>query len=458
MHGKKILSRTMSSITALVLCLIAIDVCSSVTSNAQQDRQLIQTTRAKETNKRTALVIGNGAYAYAPPLRNPPNDATLVANTLRKLGFEVSAGTDRSQREMRQLIRQFGQTLRAGGGVGLFYYAGHGVQSKGHNYLLPVDADIQSEADLEDVSVDANYVLNMMDDAQNGLNIVILDACRNNPFARSFRSAQGGLAQIKAPSGTLIAYATSPDSTAADGDKANSPYTEELTRQMEAPGVVLETMFRRVTERVSERTGGRQEPWVSDNHKGDFYFNSANSSNLAGSKGAPSIQTGSITDSSREQALWDAVKDANSIDDLEEYLAKYPNGTYSDAAQVKLRRLGKTNENDRSRSEAETKAISPPGIVDGGILNDKAINLPAPDYPAIASSARVAGVVSVEVTVNEQGVVEWAHPKSGPVLLQAAAIKAAYKARFSPTVIDGIKRTVRGIINYNFVLPKPKED
>jgi len=263
-------------ITAVLLVWTLVPMCRSAGRSPQDNRQLqrdsSQTNRASE--RRIALVIGNGAYTNVPPLKNPPNDATLVATTLKKLGFEVSVGMNKSQREMKQLIRSFGQRLRAGGGVGLFYFAGHGVQSKGHNYLIPVDADIQNEADVEDVGVDVNYVLNMIEDAQSALNIVILDACRNNPFARSFRSAQGGLAQVKAPTGTLIAYATAPDSTAADGDRANSPYTEELTKQMETPGVVLETMFRRVTEQVSSRTGGRQEPWVSDNHKGEFYFSS----------------------------------------------------------------------------------------------------------------------------------------------------------------------------------------
>src|SRR5207247_7231964 len=136
---------------------------------------------------RVALVIGNGAYTKAPPLRNPPNDARDIAATLRALGFDVTSGINVNQRDMKRLIREFGQKLKAGGS-GLFYYAGHGVQSKGRNYLIPVDADIQSEAEVEDASVDANLVLRYMDEAQNGLNIVILDACRINTFSRGFLS------------------------------------------------------------------------------------------------------------------------------------------------------------------------------------------------------------------------------------------------------------------------------
>jgi len=287
--------------------------------NERPNRQLTQGTsgQPQTSQRRIALVIGNGAYEHAGRLANPPNDATLVAATLRQLGFEVKNGSNLTQREMKQRIREFGQTLRANGGVGLFYYAGHGVQAKGHNYIVPVDADIQTEADLEDVAVDLEYVLNLMGDAQNALNIVILDACRNNPFARSFRSAQEGLAQVRAPSGTLIAYATAPDSIAADGSGANSPYTEELIKQMRASAVLVETMFRRVTEGVSARTDGKQEPWFSANVKGDFYFSGASNLDLI-----------------IEKRYWESIKDSNNPDDFKAYLDKYPNGQFVSLAKL----------------------------------------------------------------------------------------------------------------------------
>jgi formylglycine-generating enzyme required for sulfatase activity len=322
-------------------------------SIAQQDNRQLKREQTRPNGgeqRRIALVIGNGAYTNAPPLKNPPNDATLVAATLKKLGFEVTIGTNRAQREMKQLIREFGQRLRAGGGVGLFYYAGHGVQSKGRNFLVPVDADIQSEADLEDVGVDVNYVLNMMDDAQNALNIVILDACRNNPFGRSLRSAQGGLAQVKAPTGTLIAYATSPDSTAADGGGANSPYTEELTRQMEASGVVLETMFRRVTEQVSSRTGGRQEPWISDNHKGEFYF-SRNPTNSSPTNSSLSNTPATIDAVAVEREYWETIRSSNDAQDYKDYLQTYPNGAYAVVARAKIRQIETAKSTQRAEPQ-----------------------------------------------------------------------------------------------------------
>ena len=223
--------------------------------HAQQDRdrQLERNdSSSPNSSKRIALVIGNGAYTSAPPLKNPPNDARDMAATLRALGFDVTNGINVNQRDMKRLIREFGQKLKAGGS-GLFYYAGHGVQSKGRNYLIPVDANITSEAEVEDSGVDVSLVLNFMDDAQNGLNIVILDACRNNPFSRSFRSASDGLAQVDAPTGTLIAYATAPGRVASDGTGQNGLYTSELLKQMRVPGLSATEMFMRVRAEVMKQ-------------------------------------------------------------------------------------------------------------------------------------------------------------------------------------------------------------
>jgi formylglycine-generating enzyme required for sulfatase activity len=301
----------------------------------QANRQLRRepAPQQKQTGqRRLALVIGNGAYQNANPLKNPPNDAKAIADVLRELGFEVTLGVNKPQREMKQMMREFGQRLRTQGGVGLFYYAGHGVQAKGHNYLVPVAAVIQSEADLEDEAIDVNYVLNLMDEAQNALNIVILDACRNNPFGRSFRSAQNGLAQVKAPTGTLIAYATAPDDIAADGGGANSPYTEELIKEMRLPGVLVETMFRRVAEQVSARSGGRQEPWFSANVKGDFYFTTATSSSLSNTPA-------NIDAVAVEREYWETIRSSSDAQDYKDYLQTYPNGAYSGVARAKIRQI-----------------------------------------------------------------------------------------------------------------------
>ena len=163
---------------------------------------------------RVALVIGNSAYKDSP-LVNPVNDATDMAKALVDVGFRVTLKQNANTRDMRNAIRAFGNDLRRAQ-VGLFYFAGHGIQVKGSNYLVPVGADIQNEADAEDLSIDAGYVLRTMEESQVKVSIVVLDACRNNPFARSFRSASRGLAQMTAATGSLVAFSTAPGSVAAD--------------------------------------------------------------------------------------------------------------------------------------------------------------------------------------------------------------------------------------------------
>ena len=220
--------------------------------------------------RRLALIIGNGAYATSP-LRNPTNDARALAAALKALGFEVTAHENLGQRDMRRAILEFGTRLREGG-VGLFYFAGHGVQVNGRNYLVPVDAAIASEAEVEVEALDVASVLARMETARNRVNLVILDACRDNPFARSFRSTARGLAAIDAPSGTLIAYATAPGRVARDGEGANGLYTGELLKTLQAPGLRVEEVFKRVRQSVLERSGGDQVPLESSSLVGDFLF------------------------------------------------------------------------------------------------------------------------------------------------------------------------------------------
>ena len=221
--------------------------------------------------RRVALVIGNAAYDTAP-LRNPVNDARAMATTLRTLGFEVTALENAALIDMKRAIDDFGDRLRSGGGVGLFYFSGHGVQIQGRNFLLPVGVRVKGERDVEYEAVDAGRVLGKMEDAGNRMNLVILDACRDNPFARSFRSAAAGLASMDAASGTFVAYATAPGRTADDGSGGNGLYTEQLMRYMRTPGLKVEDVFKRVRIDVERTSGGKQVPWESSSLKGDFYF------------------------------------------------------------------------------------------------------------------------------------------------------------------------------------------
>jgi uncharacterized caspase-like protein len=221
-------------------------------------------------SRRTALVIGNANYATMP-LRNPVNDAADMAASLHQLGFDVTSLYDATRQQMQDAIHRFSQQLHQGG-TGLLYYAGHGVQSYGQNYLIPVDIRLQKETDMKFEAVNVGWVLARMGAARNELNIVILDACRNNPFPRAGRSIQRGLAMVQAARGTLIAYATAPDDVALDGDGRNGIYTKHLLRYITEPKLAVEQMFKRVRIGVQEETQGKQIPWESSSLLGDFYF------------------------------------------------------------------------------------------------------------------------------------------------------------------------------------------
>jgi len=222
--------------------------------------------------KRTALVIGNSTYNNAP-LANPKNDAIAMSSTLKGLGFEVLSYTDITRTEMREAILEFGEKLVEKKGLGLFYFAGHGLQYQGRNYLVPIDADIRKAFEIEDQCVRADLVLRMMEQYDNPMNIVILDACRNNPYIRSFRDMNQGLAKTEnAPVGSLIAYATAPGSVAADGDGENGLYTQELINAIKEPGLSIEQIFKKVRNQVLAKTNEEQIPWESSSLRGDFFF------------------------------------------------------------------------------------------------------------------------------------------------------------------------------------------
>ena len=224
---------------------------------------------------RIALVIGNGEYATGP-LPNPVNDAQLIGDTLASLGFDVISRRNADQTAMKRAIQDFGTRLKKAGkgAVGLFYYAGHGVQYNGVNYLIPTAAHISVEADMDIEAVSAEWVIDQMRYAGNGLNLMILDACRDNPFVRSSRSAVRGLALMEAQkaTGILIAYSTAPGSVAADGEGRNSPYADALARAMRVPNELVEQVFKRTRVEVMTKSGGRQVPWENSSLIGDFYF------------------------------------------------------------------------------------------------------------------------------------------------------------------------------------------
>ncbi|MEM7651675.1 MAG: caspase family protein [Pseudomonadota bacterium] len=295
---------------------------------------------------RVALIIGNSNYTDSP-LKNPVNDAQLMAATLTDIGFDVTVLVDLDQGEMKRAIRDFGVRLQLAGGVGLFYFAGHGMQVEGRNYLIPVNAPITHEDDVDIEAVDANYVLAQMSKAGNsereGVNIVILDACRNNPFERSFRSGAGGLAFMDAPSGTLIGYATSPGKVAADGEGENGLYTGALVEAMRVPGQSVESVFKAVRSKVQKKSDGKQVPWESTSLTNDFSFipDPAEEREISAVQTPVPAGTASTVDPlAVDLAFWSSIKDSTNPAGFQSYLRKYPEGEFAPLAELKLQEMG----------------------------------------------------------------------------------------------------------------------
>jgi formylglycine-generating enzyme required for sulfatase activity len=225
--------------------------------------------------KRVALVIGNSNYKTFNVLPNPVNDAKLMETALRESGFEVTLILDADQAQMKRTMLEFGRTLRKGVDASVFFYAGHGVQVKGENYLIPTDADLESEDEVGVQTVDVNAFLETMESAKSPFNIIVLDACRNNPLS-AHRGGGGGLAPVTAPKGSFVAYSTAPGKVALDGDGlVDSPYTLALAKTLSVPGLKLEDVFKKTRELVLASTSGEQVPFESTSITGDFYFKDA---------------------------------------------------------------------------------------------------------------------------------------------------------------------------------------
>jgi formylglycine-generating enzyme required for sulfatase activity len=287
-----------------------------------QDTRNLQVVATGE--KRIALVIGNSDYTQGP-LKNPVNDARAMRARLEGLGFDVILRENLKSREISSVYREFRNKITPGA-VALVFYAGHGVQFKGQNYFPAIDSDINSEEDVPLQSLNLGNLLDNMEEAKAGVSLVFLDACRDNPFARKFRSASRGLAKVEAASGTLIHYATKPGSVAADGDGLNGTYTEALLAQLGEPGVQVELMLKKVTHRVTQKTSGKQEPWVEGSLRGEFYFI------FQGQTTVNVQQAPADPDSS----AWQAADSLGTLSAYEAYLREYPKGRHAAAARIKI--------------------------------------------------------------------------------------------------------------------------
>ena len=237
-----------------------------------QERGISAIESKTKSGLKHALVVGNADYQHKGRLRNPLNDARAISSTLRELGFEVTTLENADKRMMERSFREFGRTLVATKATGLFFYAGHGMQVKGENYLLPVDINPKNEDDIRYDAVPLGKLMGQFARAENRMNLVILDACRNNPFVSSFRSINTGWAQLNAPNDTFIAYATSPGQVAADGEGSNGLFTSKLLEHMKSPGLKVEEVFKRVRIDVQKKSSGNQTPWDSSSLTAEFYF------------------------------------------------------------------------------------------------------------------------------------------------------------------------------------------
>lgn len=304
--------------------------------------------QAASQERRVALVIGNSRYADAP-LRNAVADAQDIAAVLRAAGFQVMLREDVNLRAMTEAVRAFGDSLRADS-VAVFYYAGHGVQVRDRNYLIPVGADIRREDEIPYAALDVNQVLDKLERADSRVNIVILDACRNNPFARAFRSPSQGLAQMDAPVGTLIAYATAPGRLAIDDDGGrNGIYARHLLPNIRVRNLPVELMFKRVREGVIRESKSMQTPWESSSLRGDFtFFDGPPAPSLAASEaerlpgGVAIAQPSAPLLESRmsvDDALWSALKDSSNPAEVAIYLNRFPSGRHADDARARLGEL-----------------------------------------------------------------------------------------------------------------------
>jgi uncharacterized caspase-like protein len=343
---------------------------------------LLVATALPAAAQRVALVIGNGAYREAPALANPTADARGMAAALGRLGFATDLLLDADRAQMEAAIRRFGEAA-AGAEAALVYYAGHAVEVAGRNHLIPVSARIRSDRDLPFETVDFDAVMTQLEGRARVI-LVFLDACRDNPFRQRLMAggtrgvAAPGLAPVRGPVGTLVAFATAPGNVAQDGYGANSPFTAALLQHIETPGLEVRPMLGRVRQSVREATAGSQVPWENSSLEGEFFFRPATPPAAVAAlpqqpeapvqgQGAP--RSGISPDGATERLFWESVKDSRSPEELEAYLRRYPDGVFADLARTRIAALR------REAAPAQVPPAPPPAA-------RPAAAPPAPSPPA----------------------------------------------------------------------------
>ena len=322
---------------------------------------------------RVALVIGTAAYQHTAALRNPQNDAVGIARNLRELGFTVIEGLDLDEDAFETKLREFARAA-SGADATLFYYAGHGLQVEGENYLVPVDAELASEVDLRLNAISLRTVVAEM---WSEANLVFLDACRDNPLARNLASSMGsscssavgrGLGRVEAAPGALIAYATQPGNVAEDGEGENSPFTEALLVNLSAPGDGVNDLMTSVTNAVATRTGGRQQPWTHSSLRKSFYFVPAEvetagqapdrmPAEVAGADAG--VSSGGLAAEETAARAYEAAERLHTVEGYEAVAGRFPGSVFAKLALAQVRKLREGLPAETESGVSTVAAIAP---------------------------------------------------------------------------------------------------
>lgn len=359
-------------------------------------------------DRRVALVIGVGAYQSVPKLANPVPDAQAVSAVLKSLGYDVVEGYDTDLAGTQRTIKQFREKL-SGAAAAVFYYAGHGIAVKDENYILPVDAKLSKEADVDFNTIPLKFVISQMEQ-ETKVNIVLLDACRDNPFEEQLKRSLGtrsamigrGLSAVDTNSthGLLISFATSPRNVALDGEQnSNSPFTTALLRHMASPGVPVSVVMDRVREDVYRSTNEKQRPWVNTSIIGEFFINpkpkevpavvASTDPGAAGVSTIPPISTtpapgpglaGRSMDSA-EVTFWESVQKSGTVDEYKAYIAAFPAGTFAALARSRIEKL-------QNEADKKIRAVGDTNIA-GTATTEKSLKLSGNDVKEIHDRLRL---------------------------------------------------------------------
>lgn len=341
--------------------------------------------------KRVALVIGNAGYSSVAALSNPINDATAIGDALERLGFSVRRQSDLTFDSMRKTLNEFAREAN-GADIAIIYYAGHGMELAGQNYLIPVDAKLATDLDVPYEAISLNLTLGALDGAR-GTRLLILDACRDNPFKASMKVADAsrsigrGLARIEPSVGTIVAYAAKEGTTADDGNGEHSPFASALLEHIEEPGIDVQFLFRKVRDTVIEETGGKQEPFTY----GSLPGRAVPLSPAAPEAPPPAAERTTVPgeqEIAAEVAFWNTIKDSGDRDLLTSYLKQYPNGRFVSLAEIFIARLDSEKAPPAAEAApADNAALTDPAAPPPGPAAVEGANAPVGDLAALTPPA-----------------------------------------------------------------------